>query len=324
MPDLLVVSRAMTPLMRQILEPHFTIHALFEQPDREAWLNAHGAKIDMVLTDGHWGLRPEVGRHLPNLRMVSCFGVGYDNIDATALAARGIVVTHTPDVLNAEVANTAILLWLATARRLVRDDRFVREGRWKDGSAPLTHSVDGRRVGILGLGRIGLELARRLAVFDGEIAYHSRNERTDVPYRYYPRLVDMAQDVDVLFCMTPGGEATRHLVNGDVIDALGPDGILINVARGSVVDEAALVAALQDGRLGGAGLDVFEAEPQVPETLFGMENVTLLPHVGSATVETRRAMGDLACRNLVLFLTEGRVVSPVPECRDIARLEAAG
>jgi len=313
--DLLVVNPGMTDRMQDALSESFTLHWLQQQDDQQGWLAANGAKFGAVLTDGHWGVKPDIMQHLPNVKAISCYGVGYDNIDATDCAARGVVVTHTPNVLNAEVANTAILLWLATSRRLVRDDAFVRSGAWLNGAAPLSHSVENRKVGILGLGRIGEDLASRLAIFSPDISYHSRNEKPDVPYRYYPKLIDMARDVDVLFCITPGGASTHHIVNADVIEALGPDGTLINVGRGTAVDEAAMVKALQDGRLGNAGLDVFEAEPKVPEALFGMDQVTLLPHVGSGTVETRTAMGDLAVNNLLQFLTDGTTISPVPECQ---------
>ncbi len=315
--DLLLIGNA-THRMRDAMAPHFEIHELHKMTDADGWLAENGNKITYVATDGHYGVPPQVMAYLPNLRMISCYGVGYDNIDAAACAKRGIMVTHTPNVLNAEVADTAILLWLATSRRLVRDDAYVRAGRWaKEGPAPLTRSIESRKVGILGLGRIGEEIARKLQVFEADIAYHSRNEKPGSPYRYYGNLVDMARDVDVLFCITPGGAATRHLVNRAVLDALGPDGTLINVGRGTVVDEAEMVKALQDGRLGNAGLDVFETEPQVPEALFGMEQVTLLPHVGSATVETRQAMGDLVTDNLSKFLSDGTVISPVPECADL-------
>ncbi len=314
-PNLLVIGGGMSPPMQAALEQKFTIHQLAKQADEQAWLAANGADMTYVLTDGHWGVRPDVMKHLPSIEVISCYGVGYDNIDAADCAGRGIVVTHTPNVLNAEVANTALMLWLATSRRLVRDDRLVRSGKWPEGNAALTHSIDDRKVGILGLGRIGEELARRLAVFNADISYHSRNKKPDVAYRYYDSLLDMARDVDVFFCITPGGAATHHLVNRDVMDALGPDGTLINVGRGTVVDEVELVKALQDGRLGNAGLDVFEKEPQVPAALFEMDQVTLLPHVGSATVETRAAMGNLAVENLTQFLANKTVISPVPECQ---------
>jgi len=316
-PNLMVIGGAMSPPMQAALEQDFTLHKLFDQDDQQAWLAANGADMPYVLTDGHWGVRPDVMQHLSNLKIASCYGVGYDNIDATACAAKGIMVTHTPNVLNAEVANTALLLWLATSRRLVRDDALVRSGKWPEGNSELTRSVDDRKVGILGLGRIGEELARRLSVFNADISYHGRSQKPGVSYRYYDKLVDMAHDVDVLFCITPGGASTHHIVNRDVMEALGPDGTLINVGRGTVVDEAAMVSALQDGRLGNAGLDVFEAEPQVPGALYDMDQVTLLPHVGSATVETRAAMGDLAVNNLRQYLSNGTAISPVPECKDM-------
>ncbi|MEY8829444.1 2-hydroxyacid dehydrogenase [Sedimentitalea sp. XS_ASV28] len=315
-PDLLVIG-GVTERMMDRLTAEFTIHALYDQPDEAAFLAAHGAAITAVLTNGHDGLRPGLMAALPNLKIVSSYGVGYDAIDATAAADRGIVVTHTPNVLNDEVANTALLLWFAVSRRLVPHDAYVRAGRWQaEGNAPLTRSVQGRTVGIVGLGRIGQAIADRLAAFDSTVIYHSRNAK-DVPYRYYADLSEMAADSDVLICITPGGAGTKHLIDKDVIDALGPEGILVNVSRGSVVDEAALVQALQDGRLGGAGLDVFEEEPRVPAELFGMDNVVLQPHVGSATHETRQAMGDLTCDNLSQWFRDGTTITPVPECRNI-------
>lgn len=306
-PGLLLVG-GITDAMRARLERDFTLHAApldpVAQPDG----------IVAILTNGHHGVPTDLMAALPALRVISCFGVGYDAIDATEAARRGILVSHTPDVLNAEVANTAILLWMAVARKLVALDTYVRAGRWaRDGHPPLTRSVQGKTVGIVGLGRIGQAIADRLAVFDAEILYHTRSPR-DVAYEYVADLRAMATRSDCLIVITPGGPATRHLVDAPVLDALGPQGILVNVARGTVVDEAALVKALQDARLGGAGLDVFEAEPQVPEALFAMDNVVLQPHVGSATVETRAAMGKLTCDNLFQFLKDGRVLTPVPEC----------
>lgn len=316
-PDLLLIGPA-TQRMRDRMAAQFTIHELFVMDDADGFLAEHGASITAVATDGHYGVKPDIIAHLPNLKIISCYGVGYDNIDAAACAAKGIVVTHTPNVLNAEVANTALLLFLALSRRLLRDDAYVRAGRWAtEGPAPLSRSVENRTVGILGLGRIGQEIARKLGTFNATIAYHSRNEKPDVAYRYYADLTAMARDVDTLICITPGGAATHHLVGRAVIDALGPEGTLINVGRGTVVDETELIAALQEGRLGNAGLDVFENEPQVPAPLMAMDNVVLLPHVGSATVETRQAMGDLVTDNLCQFINDGTVISPVPECRDL-------
>ena len=256
-------------------------------------------------------------RRLPNLKAISCYGVGYDAIDAVGARERGVVVTHTPNVLNAEVATTTLLLLMSCYREVLRDDAYVRSGKWEsDGNAPLTRSMDHQTIGILGLGRIGQAIADKLAPFGTTIVYHSRN-RKDVAYRYYDNLTEMAGDVDALICITPGGPSTNGLVNAEVIDALGPQGTLINVSRGSVVDEDALIAALQDGRLGWAGLDVFAQEPKVPEALRLLPNVVLLPHVGSATVETRAAMGALTVDNLLQHLANGTVISPVPECADM-------
>jgi lactate dehydrogenase-like 2-hydroxyacid dehydrogenase len=297
---------------------HFVIHKLSEIDDLDAFVNEKGSTIEAVATNGHDGVNPELMAALNNLKVISCFGVGYDAIDAGSAAERGIVVTHTPNVLDNDVANTAIMLMLAVSRCLLRDDDWVRSGKWKNqGDASLTRSIEKKPVGILGMGRIGRRIAEKLQAFNCDVSYHSRRKKPDVPYRYYADLTQIAQDVDYLVVITPGGADTLHLVNRQVIDALGPEGTLINVARGSVVDEPELVKALDEGRLGGAGLDVFENEPDVPLLLLGMNNVVLTPHVGSATVETRRAMGDLTVENLVRFFDEGKVTCPVPECEHL-------
>lgn len=260
----------------------------------------------------------EVIDRLPGLKLISSFGVGYDGVAADYAASKGVIATHTPNVLNDDVANTTIALILTTMRRIVEQDKYLRAGRWvKEGNAPLTRSIAGKTVGIVGLGRIGEAIAHKLSVFNCEVVYHSRNKKPESPLKYYGSLVDMAKDSDVLIAITPGGPATNKLINRDVMDALGPEGTLINVARGSVVDEAELVKALQDGRLGAAGLDVFEAEPNVPEELFAMDNVVLTPHVASATWETRQAMSDLVVGNLVTYFKDGAPVTPVPECADL-------
>ena len=315
-PHLLQIG-SVTDRMRARLESEFTVHVLFDQPDRAAFLAEMGPSIVAVATDGHWGVPADVMAALPNLKVVSSYGVGYDAIDAKGAAARGILVAHTPDVLNDEVANTAIMLWLAVSRNLILADRWVRSGDWEvKGNMPLSQSVQNRTVGIVGFGRIGQTISDRVAMFDARVLYHARSKK-DVPQEFYANLTAMARASDVLVCITPGGAATRHLINAEVMDALGPDGILINVARGSVVDETALVGALSEGRLGGAGLDVFEAEPKVPAALKAMDNVVLTPHIGSATEQTRQAMGDLTCDNLSRFLNDGSVLTPVPECRHL-------
>ncbi|MDU8942063.1 2-hydroxyacid dehydrogenase [Ovoidimarina sediminis] len=315
-PDLLLIGRV-TDRMMDRLRTRFTVHSLFDEADQTAFLTREGARFTAVSTDGHHGLTPAPVEFLPNLKVVSSYGVGYDGIDAKGLAEQGVIVAHTPDVLNDEVADTAILLWLAVSRRLIPADAWARSGAWeREGAFPLTRSVQNQTVGILGFGRIGQTIAARAEMFNARVLYHARSPK-DVPHTYVESPVELAAASNVLICITPGGAGTRHLVNAEVLDALGPEGILINVARGSVVDEAALVAALSEGRLGGAGLDVFEDEPQIPDALKAMEQVVLTPHVGSATVETRRAMGDLTCDNLIRFLDEGRVHTPVPECRGL-------
>ncbi len=306
MPDLLQIG-GITQEMHDRLAPKFTIHKLSDG-DYPADAITH------IATNGHDGVPADVMAACPNLQMISCYGVGYDAIDTTEAQRREIMVTHTPNVLNAEVATTAVLLWLACYRELLRDDAYVRSGGWEaNGNAPLTRSADNQMVGILGLGRIGQAIADKLAPWGATIVYHSRTQK-DVPYTYYDDLTKMAADVDTLICITPGGASTNKIVNADVMAALGPQGTLINVARGSVVDEAALIDALQSGKLGWAGLDVFEAEPKVPQALRDMPNTVLLPHVGSATVETRAAMGALTVDNLLQHLADGTVQTPVPEC----------
>ncbi|MGB7317358.1 MAG: 2-hydroxyacid dehydrogenase [Planktotalea sp.] len=304
MPELLQIG-GITETMKARLQKVFTIHQL-DDFDPET--------IEYVITNGHDGIKPDLMAALPNLKLISGYGVGYDAIDAIEAARRSIVVTHTPNVLNEEVATTAVLLMLACYREVLRDDAYVRSGDWAaKGSAPLTRSAENQTVGILGLGRIGQAIADKLAPWNAKIIYHSRTPK-NVGYPYYDDLTEMAKACDTLICITPGGPATAKIVNAKVLAALGPNGTLINVSRGSVVDETALIEALQNGTLGWAGLDVFDAEPAVPQALRDLPNVVLLPHVGSATVETRAAMGALTVDNLLQHLKDGTVVTPVPEC----------
>ncbi|MBM7066827.1 2-hydroxyacid dehydrogenase [Actibacterium sp. 188UL27-1] len=312
--EMLLIGGATPRMMDRFAADFDKVHELSKVDNRTTFLAEQGEGITAVATNGHDGVAPDIMKALPNLKIISGYGVGYDAIDTDTAVARGIVVTHTPNVLNDEVANTAVMMMLTLYREFLRDEAYVRAGRWHvEGNAPISRSPSNRTVGILGLGRIGETIANKLKAFDATIVYHSRNPK-EVDYTYYGDLTKMAADVDVLIVITPGGSATNKLVNREVLNALGPDGTLINVSRGSVVDEAELVLALQEGRLGYAGLDVFEAEPKVPEALLTMPNVVLLPHVGSATVETRQAMGDLVCDNLTQFLKDGTTISPVPEC----------
>jgi len=251
------------------------------------------------VTNGHSGPPPEMIDRMPKLEIIASASVGYDGIPVEYARSKGIPVTNTPDVLNDDVADLAIGLMIMTARRLVQTDRYVRSGRWpKEGEHPLAQRASGKRVGILGMGRIGKEIGKRAEAMNNTVAYHSRRPVADVSYKHYPDLVDLAKNSDFLVIIIPSTPQTQKIVNKAVIEALGPSGILINVARGAVVDEDALVEALVSGKLGGAGLDVFANEPQVPEVLFGMDNVVLEPHVGSATHETRRAMSQLVLDNL--------------------------
>jgi lactate dehydrogenase-like 2-hydroxyacid dehydrogenase len=251
----------------------------------------------------------------PALQMISVCGVGYDGIDVAAAKKRGIMVTHTPDVLNDDVADLALGLLLAVARKIPAADKFTRNADWLDGPFQLTRKLTGAKLGMVGMGRIGQAIAKRAAAFDMDIAYTSRNPRTDVSYRYVATPTALAAEVDFLVIITPGGAGTKNLINADVLKALGPQGFLVKVARGSVVDQAALIEALQKKMIAGAGLDVFVDEPNVPAELRKLDNVVLTPHIASGTVETRKAMSALALANLDAF-TEGQpVLTPVPECR---------
>lgn len=258
---------------------------------------------------------------LPNLEVIANFGVGYDAVDARHAATRQVMVTNTPDVLSEEVADTTVGLLLNTVRELPKAEAYLQAGKWEsNGAYPLTSlSLRGRTVGIFGLGRIGLAIARRLEAFGLPIHYHTRNKRSDVAYPWHARLVDLASAVDTLVVIVPGGAATEKAVNTEVLDALGPQGVLISVGRGSTIDEPALIAALTDRRIAAAGLDVFAHEPHVPQALMDLPNACLLPHVASASVSTRNAMADLVVDNLEAWLAGRPALTPVPECAGFDR-----
>jgi lactate dehydrogenase-like 2-hydroxyacid dehydrogenase len=253
--------------------------------------------------------------HLPALEVIASFGVGYDGVDTAAAARRGVVVTNTPDVLNEEVADTTIGLLLNTLRRFPQAENWLREGRWAgEGAFPLTPlTLRGRKAGIYGLGRIGKAIARRLEGFGIEVAYHTRTPRPDVSYSYYSTLKDLALAVDTLICIVPKTPDTHRTINADILEALGPYGVLINVGRGWTVDEEALAHALHSGVIAAAGLDVFQDEPHVPDALLALPNATLLPHVGSASVATRNAMADLVADNILAWFDRGTALTPVAE-----------
>jgi len=302
------------PSLAETLRTEYDARALPEDAgERERFLGAEAADVTVVVTSGRTGVDAALMAALPRLGAVINFGVGYDTTDVDAAAERGVQVSNTPDVLTDCVADTAVGLMIDTLRRFSAADRYLRDGRWPvDGNYPLTRQVSNTRVGILGMGRIGSAIAKRLSAFGCTISYHNRNRVEGSPYTYAASPVELAGAVDVLVVAAAGGSGTRQLVGRDVLDALGADGYLINIARGSVVDEDALVEALTQGRLAGAGLDVFADEPHVPEALIALENVVLLPHVASGTVETRAAMEALTLRNLDSFLADGTLVTPVP------------
>ena len=270
-------------------------------------------RITAVAVSG--GLNAKWMDALPNLEVIANFGVGYDGVDVKHAASRGIVVTNTPDVLNDEVADTTIALLINTVRRFYDAEKHLREGKWtSEGPFALSpFSLKGRKVGLFGMGRIGQEIAKRLQPFKVDIGYHTRSKRDELSYTYYASLMEMAKAVDTLICIVPGTAATHKAINADILTALGSDGVFINVGRGSSVDEDALLKALQDGTLGAAGLDVFYAEPKVPEAFLALNNVSLLPHVASASVPTRNAMADLVVDNVLTWLTDRKVLTPVPE-----------
>lgn len=300
MVDLLQLT-PVEPFMVGELARRFTVHRLFEQADPESWLAAHGDTVRAVITGGHLGISNAMLARLPALGIVAINGVGFDRVDLEEARRRGVRVSNTPDVLTDDVADLAIGLLIALLRRLPHGDRHVRAGLWPQANRPLARKVSGRRFGILGLGRIGRAVAARLSGFGGSIAYTDQ-AALDVPFAFHPDAAALASACDVLIVTASASAATRGLVGRAVLDALGPDGVLVNVARGSIVDEPALIAALRDGRIAGAALDVFADEPNVPDALRAMDNVVLTPHVASGTVETREAMGRLVLANLDAFL----------------------
>jgi len=299
-PDLLLLCPLFPATMAQ-LDAAYTVHRYWQAADRDAFVAGLADRITAATTAGHEGMSVELMGKFPKLKIVSCFGVGVDGIDVPAARRLGIAVTNTPDVLTECVADNTLALVLATMRRTVFNDRFVRAGNWLKGGAPLGDKVSGSRMGIIGLGRIGKAIAKRAEAFGMTVAYHSRNKQAGVPYDYYEKPAELARDVKILVVACPGGKETERIVSSEVIAALGKDGYLINVSRGSTIDEPALVDALVNGRLAGAGLDVFVAEPKVPEALLKLDNVVLQPHVSSGTHWTRAAMGQLVVDNLEAY-----------------------
>lgn len=304
-PPVLLQTVALLPWLERHLSERYTLHRLpGAGPERDAFLAARGAEFDGMVTSAATGFDAPLLAALPKLRVISSFGVGLDRMDLPAAQQRGLPVGYTPDVLNDCVADLAFGLLLAIGRRIPEADRFVRAGRWEARPAtpfPLGRQVSHARLGIVGLGRIGRTIARRAGGFDMDVRYHSRRPVEGAAWQHEPQLLELARWADFLVVITAGGAQTRHLVNAEVLDALGTKGYVINVARGSVIDEAALVRALQEKRIAGAALDVFENEPQVPPELFALDNVVVVPHMASSTVQTREAMGQRVLDNLEAF-----------------------
>jgi hydroxypyruvate reductase len=305
-PDLLTVAK-LPPFLMEPLQTAFTVHASAE--------GAAQGRIRAVCGGGESRVGAALIAQLPALEIVSIMGVGYDGVDVAACKARGVVVTHTPDVLNDDVADLALALALNIARRIPQADRYVREGRWPQGPMPLATKMSGARMGIVGMGRIGQAIAQRALAFGMSIAYTARSAKAELPYAFHATPRELAAASDFLVVITPGGAATAKMIDASVLQALGPKGFLINVARGSVVDETALIDALQRKVIAGAALDVFENEPNVPEALRALDNVVLTPHIGSATQATRQAMADRAFANLQAHFAGQPLPSAIPECR---------
>jgi lactate dehydrogenase-like 2-hydroxyacid dehydrogenase len=290
------------------LAARYTVHKLHEASDKAAFIAEIAPRVRAVAGGN---VDAALLAQFPKVEIIANFGVGYDTIDTKAARAANVRVTNTPDVLNDAVAELTIGLMISLARRIPQGDRFVRDGKWLKGNQGLFTELTGKTVGILGLGRIGKEIATRAQAMKMRVVYHGRSRQENVPHIYYDKLLDMARDVDWLVLIAPGGKATDGIVSREVLEALGPRGMLVNMARGTLVDEAALVDLLVNGHLGGAALDVFEKEPNVPEALFALDNGVLAPHQGSATHQTRDSMGATLVANLDAHFAGNPLVSPV-------------
>jgi lactate dehydrogenase-like 2-hydroxyacid dehydrogenase len=313
-PDVLLIGQK-KPVLVKGLDPKVTLHYLVDAKDPDAFLKSVADKVRAIaIAYTANKLDAAFMQKLPKLEQISSFGVGYDHIDAKWAGEHGIVVTNTPEVLNEEVADTAIGLLLNTVREFPRAERYLRAGKWMQGHYPLTKAtLRNRTVGMVGMGRIGKAIAKRLDAFGVPVVYHSRNAQKGLNYKYYPKLLDMARDVDTLMVIVPGGANTNNMINADVLKALGPQGILINMARGSVVDEPALIEALKNRIIYSAGLDVFAKEPHVPKELLEMDHIVMFPHLGSSTEVTRAAMDQLVVDNILAWAAGKPPLTPVPE-----------
>ena len=311
MPDLLQIAM-LPPDLIERLGRDFTIHDFIDPKNPEQVLNEIGPRIRGILASGIRGPQADLIGRLDQLEIIASFSVGFDATDVATAQRRGVIVTHTPEVLTGDVADLAMAFILMAPRRIGEAERFLRTGSWRHRRMDLGTTVKGQRLGILGLGRIGKAVARRAVVFGIHVNYHDIKPMGDLPYRSYPSILDLAEASDMLLVACEGGAATRGLVDTKVLEALGPNGFLINTARGTIVDQSALITALKDGRIAGAALDVFDGEPRVPAELMEMDNVVLTPHIASSTHETRRAMGDLVYDNIRAHFDGKPVLTPVP------------
>ena len=307
----LLMIGPLSPALVERIEQTYRVHRFWEIDDQPGWLRTHADSIDAIATSGVFGARAELIEALPNLKAIISFGVGYDAIAVDTANKRGITVTNTPGVLDNCVADTAVAILLDLGRRISEADRFVRAGEWQNARFPLAGSIGGKVCGIVGMGNIGRAIAKRVEAFGMTVIYHNRRRRDDVAYTYHETLEGLLEAADYAVLVVPGGSATDKLIGAEQLRALGPKGYLVNIARGSVVDEQALVTALQRGTIAGAALDVFADEPQVPAALLALDNVVLTPHIGSGTHETRQAMADLFFANLDGFFRQGKAVTPV-------------
>jgi len=309
-----VLLGPLKPVVVNGLEAACTLHKLAAAKDPDAFIADHADVRAIACSATTERIPGSFMARFPRLQIVSSFGVGYDHMDVRWAAEHGVILTNTPGVLTEEVADTALGLLLCTVREFTQAERYLRAGRWRDGDYPLTKaSLRNRTVGLVGMGAIGRAIARRLDAMAVPVVYHTRRPRPELAYRHYPNLIDMARDADILLLIVPGGAATRNMIGAEVLDALGPDGILINMARGSVVDEPALIEALKDKRILAAGLDVYANEPDVPADLIAMGNVVLFPHLGSASAFTRGRMDQLVVDNILAWAAGKPPLTPVKE-----------
>ena len=307
--NLLIMSQ-MPEFLISLFDETYNTHKFWLSDDKKEFLSKIKNEVDAIAVMGGTIISPDLMKSMPKLKIIGCYGVGYDAIDVDFAQANGIKVTNTPEVLNDEVADTAISLMLAVYKKIIDAEKFARNNLWINGEFPLSRKFSGTKLGIVGMGRIGKSIAKRAEGFDCKISYHSRNKK-DVAYKYFDNIEKLAEEVDTLCIITPGGKETEKLVSLEVLKSLGKKGVIINVARGSVIDQDAMIHCLKENLIAGAGLDVYNNEPNIPKELIELNNTVLLPHIGSATIETRRAMGQLVFDNVAAYFAGKELITPV-------------